>query len=136
MMLPHRLAIVVPLAVLALTGCGSTKDTASTTPATAPSTVAATTTASAAPAGKAKTVKVAIKDFDYAPRRLVVANGTRVTWTNADPANHTVTFDTGAKRSLGNQPKGKSVSFTFTRSGTFAYHCDYHPNMHGMVVVR
>jgi hypothetical protein len=31
--------------------------------------------------------------------------------------------------------KGQSGSVTFTTAGTFPYHCNVHPNMHGMVVV-
>jgi plastocyanin len=81
------------------------------------------------------TAHVDIVDFDYSPRRLVVSAGAVVSFTNRDRSNHTVTFDaTGTD--LGNQPKGKTVRRTFPRAGTFAYHCDFHPNMHGTVVVR
>lgn len=133
------LPATLPLLAVLVAGCGGSSSSggASATSSPAP-TAAPTTTTSKAPAAspKAGVQKVAIKDFDYTPRKLEVAKGTKVTWTNADDANHTVTFDAGTKESLGNQPKGKAVSFTFTKAGTFAYHCDYHPNMHGTVVVR
>ena len=29
-----------------------------------------------------------------------------------------------------------SFSFTFDTAGTFEYHCEYHPNMHGTIVVQ
>lgn len=128
------LLLVLPVAVA---GCGSANTPASSP--TAASTATSTATSAAAtpkPAAGGGAKKVSIKDFDYAPGKLQVAKGTNVTWTNADDANHTVTFDTGTKKSLGNQAKGKAASFTFTQAGTFAYHCDYHPNMHGTVVVR
>ncbi len=133
-MLPfRRLAPLAPLVLLAVAGCGG-DDAAAPSPPTAAAAASATPAPASSPTAGAE--KVAIKDFDYAPGKLEVAKGTRVTWTNADAANHTVTFDAGTQKSLGNQAKGKAVSFTFTKPGTFAYHCDYHPNMHGTVVVR
>ncbi len=61
--------------------------------------------------------------------------GTTVTFTNHDAANHTVTAD-GKSFELGNLDHGQSRSFRFTRRGTFTYHCNYHPFMHGTVVVN
>ena len=120
----------------ALPGCGN-DDAAAGPVVTAPTSSAPVTTTSAPAAARSTgDERIAIKDFDYAPGTATVAVGTKVTWKNADLANHTVTFDTGAKRDLGNQPRGTSKSMTFTRAGTFAYHCDYHPNMHGTVVVK
>ena len=134
-----RVALLTAAASLlfVLPGCGSDDDATSPSSSAppAPTAAPAASTPAAAPTA-AGPEKVEIKDFDYGPAKLSVATGTKVTWTNADAANHTVTFDTGAKENLGNQPKGKSVSMTFTKAGTFAYHCDYHPNMHGTVVVK
>jgi plastocyanin len=45
-----------------------------------------------------------------------------------------VTADTNSFAS-GNLQPGGSFSFTFTRPGTYAYHCSIHPSMHGSVVV-
>ena len=136
----HRVLPVAGLltATLAAAGCGSSSSSAPTDAATAASapSAAVKTTPTAVPAkAKASATKVDIKDFDYSPKSLTVKIGAKVTWTNRDEANHTVTFDTGAKQSLGNQGKGKAVSFSFKKAGTFAYHCDFHPNMHGTVVV-
>lgn len=115
---------------LAVAGCGGEDGTAAKPPAAAKARTAAKVAAGGGP------VAIAIEDFEYAPTRVKVARGTKVTWTNKDAANHTVTFDTGSRKGLGNQAKGRSRSFTFKRAGTFAYHCEYHPNMHGTVVVR
>jgi plastocyanin len=131
-----RLFPLAALGVAALAGCGGSDGGSTAAPAASTSAPAAST-AAAAPAAKAsKRVAVAIKDFDYTPKKLSVAKGATVTWTNADPANHTVTFDAGAMKSLGNQRQGSKRSMRFAAAGTFAYHCDFHPNMHGTVVVR
>ena len=78
---------------------------------------------------------VTIQGFAFDPEDVTVAAGTTVTWTNEDSATHTATgdedeFDT---ESIGN---GESGEFTFEEPGTFAYHCDIHPNMTASVVVE
>ena len=73
------------------------------------------------------------------PAQMQVKAGTRVTWTNRDSAPHTATATDDAQRGSFDTKvidKGKSASVTFTKPGTYAYHCDLHPFMHGTVVVR
>ena len=121
------------LAIVAITaaGCGGDSSTASKATPTATATAAATAkTKPSAPA------TVVIKNFDYAPATLKVKAGTRVTWRNDDATNHTVTFSGGgAPREIGNLGERARATRTFTRVGTFAYICGFHPNMHGRVVV-
>jgi predicted lipoprotein with Yx(FWY)xxD motif/plastocyanin len=93
----------------------------------------ATASSAPAPAGQAKTVRVAIKNFSFgAP--LTIAVGTTVVWTNDDAAPHTVTASDGTFDS-GNLDKGASYSFTFTQEGTYSYVCQYHSDMKGQIVV-
>lgn len=89
-----------------------------------------------APASTAATASNAatIKGFSFQPEVLKVKVGAKVTWTNDDTVAHTVTADTDSFAS-GNVQPGGSFSFTFTRPGTYAYHCSIHPSMHGSVVV-
>jgi len=82
----------------------------------------------------AATGAVTIKDFSFGPATVTVHVGDTVTWANAGPTDHTATandggFDTGQLRA------GQSASHTFTRAGTFAYHCSLHPFMRGTVQV-
>jgi len=94
----------------------------------APASTAATTTA--ATAANAAT----IRGFSFQPGVLKVKVGAKVTWTNGDTVAHTVIADTNSFAS-GDLQLGGSFSFTFTRPGTYAYHCSIHPSMHGSVVV-
>src|SRR5579875_178947 len=80
------------------------------------------------------TVDVAIQNFAFSPATLTVAPGTTVTWTNKDGAAHTVTSDSGAWPDSGNLATGKSFSFTFTKGGTYAYHCAIYPFMTAKVI--
>jgi plastocyanin len=77
---------------------------------------------------------VSIVDFAFQPASLEVAAGTTVTWTNNGQARHTATADDGTFDS-GRLRPGESFSFTFNTPGTFAYHCDVHPDMTGTIVV-
>jgi plastocyanin len=77
---------------------------------------------------------VEIANFAFSPAEIEVAAGTTVTWTNADGAPHTVTADDGGFDS-GRLNTGETFSQTFDTAGSFAYHCDFHPNMKGTVVV-
>jgi plastocyanin len=91
--------------------------------------------ASAAPVGPAvATDAVKIMNFAFAPAMITVTAGTTVHWTNMDTEDHTVTSDTGAFTStaLGT---GVGYAHTFTKPGTYAYHCSIHPFMVAVVVV-
>jgi plastocyanin len=104
--------------------CNGTGPTAYGAPA-----ATATTTTSATNANAAT-----IKGFSFQPGVLKVKLGSKVTWSNSDGVTHTVTADDTSFAS-GNLQPGGSFSFTFTRPGTFAYHCSIHSSMHGSVVV-
>jgi plastocyanin len=79
-------------------------------------------------------VSINIMNFKFDPTPLTIPVGTTVVWTNQDTAPHTATSDTGAWDS-GTLMTGKAFSFTFSQAGTFAYHCNIHPTMHGTVTV-
>jgi plastocyanin len=82
-----------------------------------------------------KTESVEIQNMMFSPKTLTIKKGNSVTWTNSDTISHTVTSDTGAFES-GTMTNGKTFSFTFNEAGTFTYHCNFHPNMTGTIVVQ
>jgi plastocyanin len=77
---------------------------------------------------------VAIQGFAFAPATLDVPAGTEVTWTNQDPAPHTVTGDDGSFDS-GTIDPGATFSAVFDQSGTVTYMCNIHPAMTGTIRV-
>lgn len=79
--------------------------------------------------------RATIANLAYAPGRLQVASGTTVVWTNRDAVAHTVTANDGSFDS-GLIAPGKTWRHTFTRPGTYNFHCTPHPFMKGVVVVR
>ncbi|HEX6524600.1 MAG TPA: cupredoxin domain-containing protein [Streptosporangiaceae bacterium] len=91
--------------------------------------------ASAAPAAAPVAADaVVIHNFAFGPQVVTIKAGTTVHWTNSDTEAHTVTSDTGAFDSKVLQP-GAGYSYTFTKPGTYSYHCTIHPFMTAKVVV-
>jgi plastocyanin len=117
------LLLVAAVAIIAASCNGTGPSAYGASASTAATTTAATATNAAT-----------IKGFAFQPDVLKVEVGAKVTWTNDDTVAHTVTADTNSFAS-GNLQPGGSFSFTFTRPGTYAYHCSIHPSMHGSVVV-
>lgn len=85
------------------------------------------------PAQASGAKSVSINHFAYHPGTLRVPKGAKVVFSNTAGIAHTATdkgvFDTGHIK------PGHSVGVSFTRKGTFAYHCTIHPFMHGKIVV-
>lgn len=78
---------------------------------------------------------VVIRMMLFSPSVLTITSGTTVTWTNnEDTTPHTVTSDTGLWDS-GTLEPSQSFSRTFSVPGRYAYHCNIHPFMHGLIVV-
>lgn len=77
---------------------------------------------------------VDINHFAYHPGKLVVSKGATVVFTNSAPIAHTAS-DPGAFNS-GHIRPGHSFSVHFAHKGTFRYHCEIHPFMHGKIVVE
>ncbi|HXV51418.1 MAG TPA: plastocyanin/azurin family copper-binding protein [Nitrosopumilaceae archaeon] len=87
----------------------------------------------------------------YEPPVISIQKGDTVTWINADKEGHTVTSGKGTGRfgwmggdKFGESTgyfdsdrflEGESWSFTFDKTGLFAYYCTIHPWMEGVVFV-
>ena len=130
--------------LLLLAACGGASPTTSTaggsTPSAAPTATPTPTTApTEAPTATASTSgnSVAIAGFAFSPQSLTVKVGTTVTWTNNDGVAHTVTSDDGKTFDSGQLAPGKTFSFTFTKAGTYTYHCSNHPaTMKATIIVQ
>jgi len=140
---PLSTAALVALS-LGLVACGGGgSDSTSTATETATTTEEAggasaggeTSESEPAPSGEAaKSEKVQIVEFSYEPDPVVVQAGGKVIWQNEDSAPHTATADDGSF-DTGTIDEGKLGSATFKEPGTFTYHCEIHPTMHGTVEV-
>lgn len=142
MRLNRALLALLTFAVLTLAACGDDSDSETSagggtegTAAAPAETIPAEATDEAAPSGDAaRSVKVEIADFAYEPATATVEAGGKVTWLNRDSEEHTATLDDGSFDS-GGLAEGKLKSQSFKAPGTFAYHCEIHPEMTGTVEV-
>lgn len=78
---------------------------------------------------------VTIQNFAFSPSTITVKVGDKVTWTNQDSVGHSATaddnsFDTGLLA------QGQSESVTFSKAGTYTYHCSVHPMMKATIIVQ
>jgi plastocyanin len=119
------LVMVAAFAALALAGCS--------TLATGGSGASGGAAGGSSTGGAAKTATVEMKEFLFQPASVEIAVGGTVTWTNADPATHTVK---GQGWGSGDLAQGATFSNTFATAGTFAYSCGIHPSMTGEVIVK
>jgi len=112
--------------IVAAAACGSSN-----------SSITGTTKNPPAPMGGAN---ITIQDFSFSPAVDTVKVGTTVTWTNNGPSEHSTTSDAGIWDSGGLMPTGATFQHTFSATGSFPYHCTFHPpslypNFVGTIVV-
>lgn len=130
--------------------CGGTSNTTSAsnsnntnpTATTAPTTPA-TPTSGTTPTGSKQTVTITTNSsgtFAFSPALLTIPVGTTVVWKNMTGAPHTATSDDGSSFDSGTAnpiaAQGGTYQFTFTKAGTFTYHCSIHPFMKATILVK
>jgi len=123
-------------AMIVLAACGGTTPT----PTQAGNTPTTGTTATPSGPTKAIAIDTSTGSFGFNPATITITVGTTVTWTNTTSAPHTVTSDDGTSFDSNiNTPisaNGGTFSFTFTKAGTFSYHCQIHPFMKATIILQ
>jgi plastocyanin len=95
-----------------------------------------TATATASPTGAANgaaTMTIAKMSFG---QPITVSPGAQITIKNDDSAEHSVTSDAADKFSVDVEGNGQGTLTVPTAPGEYAFHCKYHPNMHGTLIVK
>jgi plastocyanin len=119
----RRVLTALLLITIVITGCSSGKKSSSASSSSSGSAAAASNTAPV------------IKNFEFSPNAIHVKVGQKVTWTNEDGTDHTVQADNNSFGS-GHLATGQTFSYTFTKPGTYTYHCAIHNYMTGTVIVQ
>jgi plastocyanin len=83
----------------------------------------------------AANVEIKIDNFTFAPTKLTVWKGTRITWTNRDDIPHTIVENDKLFKSHV-LDTGENFTFTPTQPGTYKYYCSIHPKMTAQLIVR
>jgi plastocyanin len=126
------------LLTLVLAACGGGSATsapaASSPAASAPASSPPAAAEVCAPSETTGTVAANARGFAFAPATISVAAGEAVTWSNGDPAPHSVILD-GGECETANFGEGESATLVFNVPGTYTFHCGVHPNMTGTIEV-
>jgi plastocyanin len=122
------------LAAAFATACGgSSTSTPAKESGTATATASPTAGAGASSAPAAATMTIASMNFG-AP--ITVPPGSQIAIKNDDSAEHSVTSDTAGKFDVDIEGKGQGTLTAPTDPGEYAFHCTYHPSMHGTLTVK
>jgi plastocyanin len=138
-------AACVALGAGVLTGCGTSASAGTSTGTSDPAmgmpsgqaTGAPPAGASSAGSGgmPATATTIMIEDFQY-QTPASVSPGATVSVMNMDGEAHTVTSNQNGAFAVP-VPAGKTVTFTAPADvGSYDFHCDYHSNMQGTLVVK
>jgi plastocyanin len=111
-----------------VTACGGSK---STNGATSASTATSSETSLTTAAGP--TITIANMAFG---QPLTVAPGTEINIVNNDSVEHSVTSDTAGAFDQDVDGHGKATLKAPTQPGEYPFHCSYHPNMKGTLIVK
>ena len=149
-MRPFVRALATLSTAVLLVACGGTTPTAGPTsgaptsgsPTSGPVATAAVTSAPVAsqqaqvcaPSTAATVVEASVGGFAWGSVTAKV--GDVVTWTNGDDAPHKLAFDDGTCTMPANiDGGGGTQSLTFSKAGTFAFHCTLHGQMPGSITI-
>jgi len=77
---------------------------------------------------------ISIQNSTFKPNKITIHRGADVRWVNHDKTIHKVVSDNGTFQSP-DLTQGSIYSFTFTKEGTYNYHCAIHPSEKGTIVV-
>ena len=116
--------VICAAAALPLSACGSGDSSGST--ATTP------ITPSTGSGDSGSTVVVQ----NYAFPAISAAPGATLQLVDRDDEPHTVTADDGSFKAGPFNPKTPGSLVTPSKPGSYAFHCEIHPTMHGTLVVR
>ncbi len=116
--------VVALTLALALPGCGSDKEGYASVPGLGGKELE----------GPARSnVRIEMKDIQFGPRKVKLARGATVTWTNRDQVAHDVTQGSRVYNEFTSPDvePGQSFRHTFDEPGEVRYRCTIHANMEG-----
>jgi plastocyanin len=122
---------VLGVTVLLIGACGAKGASSGDSSAVASG---STSTASASATATAQLRAITIEGFRYVVA-TTVPPGAQITVINKDSAEHTVTADSGGAFHTEVQANSQATFTAPTLPGAYPFHCAYHPNMRGQLVV-
>jgi plastocyanin len=132
-------AAIAALALAPLSACGDDDDDSTgggdgtTAPAASPGSAAGAPGTTAGGGGGGAEGAIDITEFAF-PAETRIAAGQPLTVTNDTGAAHTVTADDDSFNE--EVEAGASIELVVSEPGSYPYHCNFHANMTGVLVVE
>jgi plastocyanin len=121
------------VAALATACGGSSNTTQESQSGTATATASGSQATNAPVSAGAATITIANMSFGDP---ITVPPGAQITIKNDDSAEHSVTSDAAGKFDVEIDGKEQKTLTVPTEPGDYAFHCKYHPSMHGTLTVK
>ena len=116
------------------TACGESSNTSQESQSGTATATASGSEATSAPAS-AGAATITITNMSFG-QPITVPPGAQITIKNDDSAEHSVTSDAAGKFDVEIEGKEQGTLTAPTEPGEYAYHCTYHPSMHGTLTVK
>jgi plastocyanin len=126
-------AAMCVVAALATACGGSSNSTYGSQSGTATATASGSEATTAPASAGAATITIANMNFG---QPITVPPGAQITIKNNDSAEHSVTSDTAGKFDVEVEGKEQGTLTAPAEPGEYAFHCTYHPSMHGTLTVK
>jgi plastocyanin len=116
------------------TACGgSSNSTYGSQSGTGTATASGSEATSAPAAASAATITIASMNYG---EPVTVPPGAQIAIKNNDSVEHSVTSDTAGKFTVDVESNGQGTLAAPAEPGSYAFHCKYHPSMHGTLIVK
>jgi plastocyanin len=120
------------LAAALATACGGSSSSTQAT-GTATATASGSEATSAPASASAATITIASMNYG---EPVTVPPGAQIAIKNNDSVEHSVTSDTAGKFTVDVDGNEEGTLTAPSEPGEYAFHCKYHPSMHGTLIVK
>ena len=120
------------LAAALATACGGSSNSTQAT-GTATATASGSEATSAPASASAATITIASMNYG---EPVTVPPGPQIANKNNDSVEHSVTSDTAGKFTVDVDGNEEGTLTAPSEAGEYAFHCKYHPSMHGTLIVK
>ena len=121
------------LAAALATACGGSSNSSESQSGTATATASGSEATSAPASASAATITIASMNYG---EPVTVPPGAQIAIKNNDSVEHSVTSDAAGKFTVDVDGNEQGTLTAPSEPGEYAFHCKYHPSMHGTLIVK
>ena len=121
------------LAAALATACGGSSNSSESQSGTATATASGSEATSAPASASAATITIASMNYGDP---VTVPPGAQIAIKNNDSVEHSVTSDAAGKFTVDDDGNEQGTLTAPSEPGEYAFHCKYHPSMHGTLIVK